>query len=131
MFGGTGDDGLAGGHAQPNHDIRLTQPACRDRLDGEDVDGPKRFRVPLDEVIPVVRRAVGAGLNSFFHEDVRRGIFMKQLETAVFPPNHPRWVEIEDVVDQALEEAIYGRKTPEEALAHGAQAIQGLLNREE
>ena len=34
------------------------------------VHGPKRLGVPLDEVIPLVRGAIGAGLDAFFLEDV-------------------------------------------------------------
>ena len=36
-------------------------------------------------------------------------------------PVHPRWVEIEELIERAVEEAMYGRLTPDSAL-HRARA---------
>jgi hypothetical protein len=54
-------------------------------------------------------------------------LFLEQLHTAVSPPLHPRWVEIEEIVNAELEQAIYGTKTPEAALAEGDAKIAQVL----
>jgi multiple sugar transport system substrate-binding protein len=54
-------------------------------------------------------------------------VFVKQLQTAVAPPVHPRWVEIEEILNAELEEAIYGKKSAEEALRSADTKIQALL----
>jgi len=77
--------------------------------------------------VSVLPAAKGAGSSLFFREDPRRGVFLRQLDTAVFPPNHPEWVRIEDVVDRALEETIYERRSPGDALSNACKTIQGIL----
>lgn len=74
--------------------------------------------------------AIGMAADSYFvtHPNVR--VFLDQLPTAVSPPLHPQWVEIEEIVNAELEEAIYGTKTPEAALADADRRITAALNRE-
>jgi maltose-binding protein MalE len=56
-------------------------------------------------------------------------VFVEQLRTAVSPPLHPRWVEIEEILNAELEEAIYGKKTPEAALRSADERINAALKR--
>lgn len=71
--------------------------------------------------------AVAAERDSYFLSHPRDRVFVEQLRTAVAPPLHPRWVEIEEILNAELEQAIYGRKSPEEALRSADARIQALL----
>jgi len=71
--------------------------------------------------------AASAAADSYFTSHPMDALFLEQLRTAVAPPLHPRWVEIEEIVNGALEQAIYGAKTPEAALAEGNARIAQVL----
>ncbi|MGH7682252.1 MAG: extracellular solute-binding protein, partial [Candidatus Eiseniibacteriota bacterium] len=65
----------------------------------------------------------------YFAEHPKDVVFLLQLKTAVGPPLHPRWVEIEEVLNAELEEAIYGRKSAQAALASADSKINAILAR--
>ncbi len=71
--------------------------------------------------------AVEAAQDSYFVFHPRDRVFVEQLETAVSPPLHPRWVDIEDVLNTELEMAIFGRRSPEEALRSADRRISAIL----
>ena len=73
--------------------------------------------------------ALAAGQDSYFVSHPRDRIFLEQLRTAVAPPLHPRWVEIEEIVNGELEQAIYGKKSAGAALQAADARIGGVLNR--
>jgi len=71
--------------------------------------------------------ATSAAADSYFTTHPMDRLFLEQLHTAVSPPLHPRWVEIEEIVNAQLEQAIYGTRTPEAALAEGDAKIAQVL----
>jgi multiple sugar transport system substrate-binding protein len=71
--------------------------------------------------------AVAAEQDTYFVSHPRDKVFVEQLRTAVAPPVHPKWVDIEDVLNTELEQAIYGTKSPEAALREADARIQALL----
>lgn len=71
--------------------------------------------------------ASAAAQDSFFIGHPRDRVFVEQLRTAVSPPLHPRWVEIEEILNAELEEAIYGKKTPEASLRSADERINAAL----
>lgn len=74
--------------------------------------------------------ASSAAADSYFTTHPMDRLFLEQLHTAVSPPLHPNWVEIEEIVNAELEQAIYGAKTPEAALAEGdAKITQALASK--
>jgi len=73
--------------------------------------------------------ATSAASDTYFISHPNDRVFLDQLRTAVAPPLHPKWVEIEEIVNAELEEAIYGTKTPEAALVSADQRIAAVLNR--
>ncbi len=73
--------------------------------------------------------AWAASADSYFTAHPKDAVFLLQLKTAVGPPLHPRWVEIEEIVNGELEEAIYGKKTAEAALASADARIGAVLAR--
>ncbi len=73
--------------------------------------------------------AAAAVQDSYFISHPRDRVFVEQLRTAMAPPLHPRWVEIEEIVNGELEQAIYGKKSAGAALAAADARIQTVLNR--
>jgi multiple sugar transport system substrate-binding protein len=71
--------------------------------------------------------AVTAASDSHFATHPADALFLAQLRTAVAPPLHPKWVEIEEIVNAELEEAIYGTKSPAAALADADRRIGAAL----
>jgi len=93
-----------------------------------------RFLVKPENTMPVYiatgnafPAAVSVGTDPYFDRYPMDAKFLDQLKTAVGPPLHPKWVQIEEIVNGELEEAIYGKKTAEEALRSADQRIDAVL----
>jgi multiple sugar transport system substrate-binding protein len=93
-----------------------------------------RFLVRAENAMPLYvatgnafPAAVAAAADSYFVFHPRDRMFLTQLRTAVSPPLHPRWVDIEEVLNSELEAAIYGKKSPEDALRSADRRINALL----
>jgi multiple sugar transport system substrate-binding protein len=93
------------------------------------------FLVRPENAMPLFRAtgngfpaAVSAAADTYFVTHPNDRLFLGQLRTAVAPPLHPKWVEIEEIVNAELEEAIYGTKSPEAALASADRRIAAVLN---
>lgn len=54
-------------------------------------------------------------------------VFGRQLEDAKAPLNIPQWAQIEYLLQQRLQEACYGKKSPLEAMEALAQDIEGIM----
>jgi maltose-binding protein MalE len=54
---------------------------------------------------------------------------IRQFETAVPTPNHPAWVEMEAVIEDEVEQAIYDRKSVEKAVADAHRKLDGLAGK--
>ena len=72
--------------------------------------------------------AVAAEQDTYFVSRPKDRVFVEQLRTAVAPPVHPRWVEIEEILNGELEEAIYGKKSAEAALHSADSRIEAMLH---
>lgn len=70
---------------------------------------------------------VAAANNPYFTEDEIRSTFIRQMQFSRMPPAHPKWVYIEQIIEQAVEEAMYEKLTPREALDEAARKITALL----
>jgi len=53
--------------------------------------------------------------------------FIRQLSSSRTTPAHPKWVYIEGKLEKAVEEALYGTKSPEQALKDAKAAIKEIL----
>ena len=71
--------------------------------------------------------AAAAEQDTYFVSRPKDRVFVEQLRTAVAPPVHPRWVEIEEILNGELEEAIYGKKSAEAALHSADSRIEAML----
>jgi multiple sugar transport system substrate-binding protein len=94
-----------------------------------------RFLVREENAMPIYiatgnafPAAVSAEQDTYFVSHPRDKVFVEQLEYAVAPPVHPRWVEIEEILNGELEEAIYGKKSAEAALRSADSRIEALLH---
>ena len=94
-----------------------------------------RFLVRPENTMPVFvatgnafPAASASAADSYFVSNPRDRVFLDQLQTAVGPPLHPRWVQIEEIVNGELEEATYGRKTAEAALRSADERIDAILS---
>ena len=92
------------------------------------VEAPQAMAVARAEQ-SVLPAAIAAAADSFFVENPMQAVFLEQLRTAVFPPNLEDWVEIEDLVDAALERALFGKAAPADALNAACERIDALLAR--
>jgi multiple sugar transport system substrate-binding protein len=64
-----------------------------------------------------------------FTNDPRVRVFVEQAFTSRTPPNHPGWIEMEEVIDRAVEESLYGRRAPRWCLADAAEQIAAIAGR--
>ncbi|HYM20450.1 MAG TPA: extracellular solute-binding protein [Candidatus Kapabacteria bacterium] len=54
--------------------------------------------------------------DDFYSKRNQGPVFIEQLKNARMTPNHPRWLEIEAILEDETAQALYKKKTPEEAL---------------
>ncbi len=59
--------------------------------------------------------------------DLNSLTFLEQIETARTSPAHPKWVHIEETLEQAVEMAIYHQVKPAEAMLQATKAINDIL----
>jgi multiple sugar transport system substrate-binding protein len=71
--------------------------------------------------------AAGAAADEYFVSHPRDRVFVEQLKTAVSPPLHPRWVDIEEALNRELEAAIHGSKSAEAALRAADERVGAIL----
>jgi len=66
--------------------------------------------------------------NPYFTSDPRRKVFTEQLQYSKLTPVHPKWLDMEKIIEDEVVEAMYGNKSSAEALNEAQQNIQELLN---
>ncbi len=63
----------------------------------------------------------------YFRSRPHRETFAAQLRSARMTPVHPRWLDMQDVIEEATVEALYGNKTAQESLDDAQTAVLDLL----
>jgi multiple sugar transport system substrate-binding protein len=93
-----------------------------------------RFLIERDNAVALCRAARsvhpaarGAEDDPYYRQNPRDRLFIEQLRTAVAPPPHPSWIEIEEILDREIEEALYGRKSAAEAVKAASERIDRFL----
>lgn len=71
--------------------------------------------------------SIAAQADTFFLSDANYKTFIEQLQLSQTPPPHPHWVEIEQAIEEAVEQAMYGKKSAKETLDGAAEKINALL----
>jgi len=69
-----------------------------------------------------------AAQDSFFTENLNLQTFVKQIRAAEAPPNDPRWVYIEALIEEALEKILFEGVPMAETLYRTNQEIQEYMN---
>jgi len=72
---------------------------------------------------------IGADTMSYYREHPEEATMIRQFETAFPTPNHPAWVEMEAAIEDEVELALYGKKTPAQAVADASRALDELAAR--
>lgn len=74
-----------------------------------------RFLTRSENTLPITKEALvsfPAALSSygdsFFEADPRLKVFIEQMKTGIHPPVHPLWIELEKIINTAVEGAMYG-----------------------
>ncbi len=65
--------------------------------------------------------------DSYFVSHPIRSIFAKQLQSARMTPVHPKWLEMESIIENAVVEALYGKKDATQALNDAQYLLTRLL----
>jgi multiple sugar transport system substrate-binding protein len=71
--------------------------------------------------------AKGASSDPYYMENPDLLVFQEQLKFAISPPPHPKWVYIEEIIEKAVEEVMYDKKSPQDALNEAKSEIDKLL----
>jgi multiple sugar transport system substrate-binding protein len=77
-------------------------------------------------VFPAAKRALE---DTVFINDEKTRVFIQQSFTSRTAPAHPGWIEMEDVINRAIEEALYGRRAPRWCLESAANEIEAIAAR--
>ncbi|MFZ5950235.1 MAG: extracellular solute-binding protein, partial [Candidatus Rifleibacteriota bacterium] len=91
-----------------------------------------RFLARAENSLPISREALvnfpaarSSYTDSLFTGDPRLQVFVEQMKTAVHPPVHRYWMEIEKILNQGIEKAMYGQNI-DQVLAETSQAFEKL-----
>jgi multiple sugar transport system substrate-binding protein len=93
-----------------------------------------KFLIQKDNCLKVCQ-AIGSGFPSakgvssdpYYMENPDLLVFQEQLKFAISPPPHPKWVYIEESIEKAVEEVMYDKKSPQDALDEAKSEIDKLL----
>lgn len=84
----------------------------------------KELSLAVQSVFPAAKRALE---DSAFVSDPKVRVFVEQSFTSRTAPAHPGWIEMEDVVNRAIEEVLYGRRAPRWCLDSAAGEIKAIV----
>lgn len=71
--------------------------------------------------------AKDASLDPYYKDNKYLSVFQNQLRYAISPPPHPQWVYIEEIIEKAVENVMYDKKTPQQALDEAKEKMDKLL----
>jgi len=86
----------------------------------------KKLCQEVKSVFPASRSVFA---DSDFVKDEKVRVFLEQSLTSRTPPPHPGWVEMEEIINRCVEEVMYRRSEPQEALRDAARDIQAVVDR--
>ena len=66
-------------------------------------------------------------LDPYYQDNKNLLVFQEQLKYARTSPAHPQWVYIEEIIEKAVEEVMYDKKTPSQALDEAKTEIDKIL----
>jgi multiple sugar transport system substrate-binding protein len=95
-----------------------------------------RFLVEPEHALALAQAAmsvqpatIGADTAAFYRERPEQQVMIRQFETARFTPNHPEWDAMEAAIEDEVEQVLYDKKTPAQAVADANARIALLLGK--
>jgi multiple sugar transport system substrate-binding protein len=95
-----------------------------------------RFLVRPDNALALAEKAkgvqpatVGADTAAYYRDHPEEQMMIRQFETAVPTPNHPAWVDMEAVIEDEVEQALYDKKTAGVAIADAGKRLSELVGK--
>ena len=70
---------------------------------------------------------VGADTAAYYRERPNEQLMIRQFETAVPAPNHPKWVDLEAAIEDEVEQALYDRKPAARAVTDAQRRLAELV----
>lgn len=67
--------------------------------------------------------------DDFYKTQENRLVFAEQLKYAKMTPVHPKWLKMEAILEQAIEQVLYAKKSPEDALAEAHEEIEHIVKK--
>ncbi len=64
--------------------------------------------------------------SSDFYDSEYKAVFSKQLESSKMTPMHPKWLEVEELFEGAVEQILYDRMATEQAMKDLQSKMKGL-----
>lgn len=86
----------------------------------------KKLCLEVQSVFPAAKRVIE---DEAFIGDEKIRVFVEQALTSQTAPPHPGWVDMEDIINRSVEEVIYGRAEPREALSTAAAEMRKVVKR--
>ena len=71
----------------------------------------------------------GADTAAYYRERPAGGGMVRQLERARFTPNHPAWDDMEAAIEDEVEQALYDRKSPAQAVKDAQTKLAKLVGK--
>jgi len=71
--------------------------------------------------------AKDAATDPYYQDNKNLLVFQNQLRSAISPPPHAKWVYIEEIIEKAVENVMYDKKTPKQALDEAKEKIDKIL----
>jgi multiple sugar transport system substrate-binding protein len=84
----------------------------------------REVSIAAESVFPASTHVLG---DSTFTRDPRVRVFIEQSVTSHTAPAHPGWIEMEDVINTAIEETLYGRRAPRWCLDTAAAELRAIV----
>jgi multiple sugar transport system substrate-binding protein len=84
----------------------------------------RELSLKVGSVFPAAKRALE---DSTFTDDPKTRVFIEQSFTSRTAPAHPGWIEMEDVINRAIEEVLYGRRAPRWCLRSAAEELEEIV----
>lgn len=92
----------------------------------QDYEQAKRISLEVKSVFPASKRALE---DRDFVGDQRVRVFVEQSLTSHSVPAHPGWIQMEDVINRAIEDVLYGRAGARASLETAASELRDVVAR--
>jgi ABC-type glycerol-3-phosphate transport system substrate-binding protein len=92
------------------------------------VDGSRALAI-AEAKRSVLPAATDAAVLKYYDAHPEERVYLDVLRTSKAPPPHPGWVDMQEAINTAIEEVLFGRTEPREAMARADAAIGAVLAR--